>query len=146
MRASRQECVVVELTRSPTVQEAVQAAQADRGSQHAWYSNLRRTYCARSNRESSISRHGIARHRTVDVTSHTAHTCTKRVNQRGTKNMCLLGVRHLPARENLVNGVFQGVRLRLRTGIPEIASREIVLVRDLLVYSSREIVLVRNRR
>src|SRR4030088_2840824 len=111
MRASSEESVIVKLARGPAVQKPVEAAQPNRRCEDARYSDLWRPGRARRDCESRVFRDCVAGDRIVDIASNAAHTCAKRVDQCGTKNMGFFDAGHLATRKNLMRGVQKRVGL-----------------------------------
>src|SRR5258708_36371701 len=87
MSTARQKCIVISLRRSPAMQEAIQAAQADCRRQNARHANLRRSDSSGSNCKSRVSCNGIARDRIVDVATNAAEADAKSISQRRTENV-----------------------------------------------------------
>src|SRR5260370_37313114 len=112
MSTARQKCIVISLRRSPAMQEAIQAAQADCRRQNARHANLRRSDSSGSNCKSRVSCNGIARDRIVDVATNAAEADAKSISQRRTENVSLLYAGHLPAGRNLLDAVLQRFPLR----------------------------------
>ncbi len=93
------------------MQKPVETAQPNRCCEDARYSDLWRPGSARCDRESRVFRDCVAGDRIVDIASYAAHTCPKRVDQCGTKNMGFFGAGHLATRKNLMRGVQERVGL-----------------------------------
>src|SRR6202790_2154895 len=145
MGAASQESVVIKLAGGPAVEKAVQASQADGGSEDTGHPDLRGPNRPRCDGERFIGGHAVAGYGLVDVATDAAEANTKSVNQGRTKNMRLLGAGHLPSRKNLMNGVEERVRLGLWPRIEEVAGSEGVLVREFLVYAGGDVVFVGDR-
>src|SRR5260370_7753753 len=107
----REEGIMIRGAGGQEGEKPVETGPANRRCADARYSGLWRPGSARCDRESRVFRDWVAGDRIVDIASYAAHTCPKRVDQCGTKNMGFFGAGHLATRKNLMRGVQERVGL-----------------------------------